>query len=107
MNENLIAIVDAFLRQHVEGVDFFADDATLQRALEDERGGGEYLPLVYFRTLPDPLDPSGLLVCFSYGTDTLDHELQAPARAQRCMDALYAAHPELATTSIRLDLSGC
>ena len=107
MNENLIPTIDAFLKQHVEALNFFADDATVEQAMEDATGGGDYLPLMYYRTLPDPEDPSRLLVCFSYGTDTLDHELQAPARAQRCMDALYAAHPELATTPIRLDLSGC
>ncbi len=106
MDDSLIQTIDGFLKQHLEDLDFFADPATLQQALEDDTGGGSYLPLMYSRTLPDPEDPSRLLVCFSYGTDTLEHELQAPARVQRCMDALYAAHPEVAATPIRLDIGG-
>ena len=106
MNENLIPTIDAFLKQHVEALNFFADDATVEQAMEDATGGGDYLPLMYYRTLPDPEDPSRLLVCFSYGTDTLDHELKAPERVKQCMEALYAAHPEVAATPVRLDISG-
>lgn len=106
MNENLIPIIDTFLKQHVEALDFFADEATLDRAMSDPTGGGEYLPLLYIRTLPDPGEASRLLVCFSYGTDTLDHELQAPDRVRQCMEALYAAHPEVAAASVRLDIGG-
>lgn len=106
MPDQLISIVDAFLTQYVMDQDFFADPATLERALEDSSGGGDYLPLTYTRTLTDPEDPTRLLVCFGYGTDTLDHELQAPARVEQCMGALRAAHPQLAAASIRLDVSG-
>lgn len=106
MNDHLIATIDSFLAQYVLDLDFFADAATLERALEDESGGGDYLPLTYTRTLPDPQDPARLLVCFAYGTDNLDHELQAPARVQQCMDALLAAHPQLAAVAIRLDVGG-
>lgn len=106
MNDSVIQTIDAFLKQHLEERDFFADGPTLEQALEDDTGGGSYLPLMYSRTLPDPEDPSRLLVCFSYGTDTLDHELQAPARVKQCMDALYTAHPEVAATPIRLDIGG-
>ena len=106
MNDSLIQTVDAFLKQYVEDRDFFADAETLQQALEDDTGGGSYLPLMYSRTLPDPEDPSRLLVCFSYGTDTLDHELKAPERVRQCMDALRAAHPEVAAAPIRLDIGG-
>ena len=54
MNENLIPTIDAFLKQHVEALNFFADDATVEQAMEDATGGGDYLPLMYYRPLPDP-----------------------------------------------------
>lgn len=109
MSEHLIEMIntiDTFLKQHLEALDFFADAATLEQAMSDPTGGGDYLPLMYSRTLPDPAEPSRLLLCFSYGTDTLDHELQAPERVRQCMAALYAAHPEVATAPVRLDVGG-
>jgi hypothetical protein len=106
MNEHLIPTIDAFLYEHLGMVKNFADDETFEQATEDERGGGDFLPLTYGRTLPDPDDPSRLLVCFSYGTNSLRHEREAPARVKQCMDALYAAHPEVAAVPVRLDIGG-
>lgn len=105
MNEHLIATIDAFLYEYLDAAKNFADDATFEQSQSDDRGGGDFLPLTYYRTLPDPDDPSYLLVCFGYGTNSLVHEREAPARAQQCMDALYAAHPEVAAVPVRVDTS--
>ena len=106
MNEHLIPTIETFLYEYLDTVKNFADDETYEQAQSDDRGGGDFLPLTYCRTFPDPDDPSHLLVCFSYGSNSLRHENEAPARVKQCMDALYAAHPEVATAPIRLDVGG-
>ena len=62
MHEHLIPIIDEFLNQYVWDRKCFADDETLEQATEDERGGGDFLPLTYDRSLVDPADASRLLV---------------------------------------------
>ena len=106
MNEQIIPTIDEFLNQCVWDQKCFADNETFEQATEDERGGGDVLPLTFGRSLPDPGDPARLLVIFSYGTNSLHHERQAPARVQQCVDALYAAHPEAAAVPVRLMVSG-
>ena len=102
MHEHLIPIIDEFLNQYVWDRKCFADDETLEQATEDERGGGDFLPLTYDRSLVDPADASRLLVSFSYGSNSLDHERQAPGRVEQCMNALYAAHPEVAAVPLEV-----
>ena len=106
MNAHLVPIIDEFLNQYVWDQKSFADDETFEQATEDDRGGGDFLPLTYGRSLPDPDDPARLLVIFTFGTNSLEHERQAPARVQQCMDALYVAHPEVAAVPVRLLISG-
>ncbi len=106
MNEHHIPTIDAFLDEYVWGLRCFADDETFERATEDARDGGDFLPLTYDRALVDPRDPSRLMVSFTYGTDNLDHALRAPQRVEQCMAALVEAHPELAGVSMRLSVSG-
>jgi hypothetical protein len=103
MHEHLIPIIDEFLSQYVWDQKGFADDETFEQATEDERGGGDFMPITYYRAIVDPDDAARLLVSFSYGTNSLDHERQAPARVKQCMDALYAAHPEVAAVPVRVD----
>jgi hypothetical protein len=105
VHEHLIPVIDEFLYQYLWDQKGFADDETFEQATTDERGGGDFMPLTYIRSLVDPDDASRLLVCFSYGTNSLAHERLAPARAKQCMDALYAAHPEVAAAPMVLDVS--
>ena len=105
MNEQFIPTIDEFLNKYVWDRKCFADDETFEQATEDERGGGDFLPLTYDRTLVDPQDPLRLLVSFSYATNDLDHELAAPGRVKQCMDALYAAYPEVAAVPVRVHAS--
>ena len=106
MHERHIPTIDAFLDEYVWGLRCFADDETFERATEEERGGGDFLPLTYDRALVDPQDPGRLLVSFTYGTDNYDHQRLAPERVARCMAALAEAHPELAGVPMRLSISG-
>ena len=106
MNEQLIPIFDAFLDEYVLDQKGFADDETRAQAREDDEGGGDFLPLSYYRTIVDPTDASRLMVAFKYGTNTREHERLAPGRVKQCMDALYAAHPEVAAVPVRLSVRG-
>lgn len=45
MIEEVIPIIDAFLDAYVWGLKCFADDETFERATDDARGGGDFLPL--------------------------------------------------------------
>ena len=45
MIEEIIPTIDAFLDEYVWGLKCFADDETFERATDDARGGGDFLPL--------------------------------------------------------------
>lgn len=73
---------------------WFADEEANERALNDQTGPFDYLPLMHDRAFPDPANPEQLLVCFSYGSASLKFERDAPARVEECLAALTKAHPE-------------
>lgn len=98
--------IDEFLNTFVMDHNWYADDETYERALNDTTGACDYLPFMYDRCIPDPEDQERLLLIFSYGSANFGFEKDAPARVEECLTALTQAHPEFAQYQKRIILSG-
>ncbi len=95
MHEHLITIIDEFLNRYVWDRKCFADDETLEQATEDERGGGDFLPLTYDRSLVDPADAGCRRSLLSRRHGASHDRSRAAPDGARCVTRPSMKAPEL------------